>query len=334
MSPEPTAVLHAAWAEVDAQAARFAGRFHGQYLRRWFEYRQPLRLQQAVPRRLRKPYAVPVAYTDWGPADAPLLVCLGGVANSAMRFSFLAQALCERMRVVCMDWLGRGQSGWLADDREYTLATYVEQLRQLLAHLGAPAVNLLGSSLGGTVAIAYAADCPQQVRRLVLNDVGPSIPKARRTRRAQTLARFYVFREPAELMRRVGAAHKHDGPLSDEVRLFLAYQQTRWSEENGGRIYRHDPRALLAYQRDAQTSVDQWAAWSRVEQPVLLLHGLLSDALTPRTIARMQRTHARLSVAHIPHTGHTPALWSAAQAGCIGDWLGNPAPGAAEFSIP
>jgi pimeloyl-ACP methyl ester carboxylesterase len=330
----PDGLRNAAWAEVDAQAEAFATRFSGQYLRRWFDYHQPLRLQQGVPRRLRKPYSVPVAYTDWGPADAPLLVCAGGVANSAMRFCYLAQALSRRWRVVCMDWLGRGHSGWLADDREYTLATYVEQLHQLLAHLGAASASLLGSSLGGTVAIAYAAERPQRVSRLVLNDVGPSIPKARRTRRAETLARFYVFREPAELMRRVGAAHKHDGPLSDEVRLFLAYQQTRWSEENGGRIYRHDPRALLAYQRDAQTSVDQWAAWSRVQQPVLLLHGMLSDALTLHTIGRMRRRHHGLTVAHVPHTGHTPALWSAAQAGCIGDWLAAAAPEPVEFSIP
>ena len=78
-----------------------------------------VRLQGGVPRRLRKPYATPVAYSDWGPRDAPLVVCAGGVANTAMRFAFVAAQLCRDHRVICMDWLGRGRSGWLADMSEY-----------------------------------------------------------------------------------------------------------------------------------------------------------------------------------------------------------------------
>jgi pimeloyl-ACP methyl ester carboxylesterase len=231
-----------------------------------------------------------------------------------------------------MDWLGRGLSGWLADEREYGLPTYVEQLDQLLRHLGGRPATLLGSSMGGSVAIAYAAARPKQVEALVLNDVGPAIPRARRARRAQALARFYVFRTPQDLLRRIGAAHKNDGPIDDELRLFLAWHQTRWSAENGGRVYRHDPRAFLAYQRDAQRSVDQWAEWQRVDCPVLLLHGMLSDTLLPRTMARMQRTRP-LTLAHIPGTGHAPVLAAPGQAAFIHQWLGGPRTGHGECSI-
>ncbi len=153
----------------------------------------------------------------------PLLICLGGVANTAMRFSFLAADLADEFQVICMDWLGRGHSGWLADDSEYTRATYVEQLRQLLAHLDPQRpVHLLGSSMGGSVAMALAARSPRLVEKLVLNDVGPGIPPARRRRRADTLARYYVFRSPEDIARRVGASQKNDGPVSDEIRHFLA----------------------------------------------------------------------------------------------------------------
>lgn len=321
------------WQAVEAAARAFGARFEGRYQLRHFDYLQPVRLQPGVPARLRKPYTTPVAYTDWGPPGAPLVVCCGGVANSAMRFHFLADVLAQGFRVVCMDWLGRGLSGWLADGSEYTRATYVEQLRQLLRHLQAGPVRLLGSSMGGSVAIEYAAAHPRQVHRLVLNDVGPAIPRARRRRRAETLARFYVFRTPDELLRRVGAAHKHDGPISDGMRLFLAYHQTRWSAENRGRVYRHDPRALLAYQRDAQHSLDQWAQWSRIACPVLLVHGMESDALPARTIARMQRTQA-VTVAHVPRTGHAPVLSEPSQTAWILHWLTQPAPDPTQLSIP
>ncbi len=323
----------ARWRDYDAAAARLAGRFQGLYQLKTFDYQQPLAVQQGVPPRLRKPYAARVAYTDWGPQDAPAIVCCGGVANTAMRFSFLAAELCDTYRVICMDWLGRGFSGWLADEREYALATYVEQVRQLVAHLGVGAVTLLGSSLGGSVAIALAARHPRLVRRLVLNDIGPYIPSSRRRRRSETLARFYVFRSPDEMLRRVGAAQKNDGPVSDDIRLFLTYFQTRWSSEDGGRVYRYDPRAMQAYRQDAQHSLDQWAQWQRVRCPVMLLHGMESDALSPRTIARMQR-HRGMTLAHIPHTGHTPLLSDRNQTHWIRTWLAGDGVQAQEFSVP
>ncbi len=326
------------WQAHDAAIAPLLGRFRGLYRQRSFDYVQPLRLQGGVPRRHRRPYAVPVAYTDWGPRDAPLLVCTGGVANTAMRFAFAAAELSRERRVICMDWLGRGRSGWLADASEYGLPTYVEQLRQLLDHLvadgahGAP-VDLLGSSLGGSASIAFAAMQPARVRRLVLNDVGPSMARARRRRRAETLARFHVFRTPEEMSRRVGAAQKNDGPVSEEIRQFIAWHQTRWSSENAARVYRHDPRAMLAYRDEAQHDLDQWAEWQQVRCPVLLLHGLQSDALSARTIARMRRGHA-VTVAHIPDTGHTPVLCDRHQTRSIADWLRGDGLAATEFSIP
>ena len=326
-----------AWRDWLRTAGRLDRRFAGHHAPASFRYHQPVALQPEVPARLRRAYDVPVACTDWGPRDAPVLLCCGGVANSAMRFAFLAADLArEGHRVLCMDWLGRGRSGWLADGSEYVLASYVEQLRQVIDQLDVGPVALLGSSMGGSAALALAASDPQRVSRLLLNDVGPHIPQARRALRAQTLARHYVFRTPEDIMRRAGAAQKHDGPVGDEVRLFIAYHQTRWSDEDAGRVYRHDPRALLAYQRDAARSVDQWDAWAQLRCPVLLLHGMESDALSLATIARMQRLHP-LSLVHVPDTGHTPVLSDRHQTATIGAWLRSAERDAlapAEYSVP
>jgi len=322
----------AEWRAWDAAAQKLGARFDGLYRSGRFDHLQPARLQPGTPQRLRKPYRVPVAYTDWGAPGAPLLLACGGVANTAMRFAFLAADLQrEGLRVVCMDWLGRGLSGWLADDREYRFETYLEQLRQMIVHLDAGPVALLGSSMGGTLAIELAARHPELVSRLILNDVGPHIPRARRARRAQTLARWYVFRTPADIERRVGAAQKNDGPVGDDVRRFIAWHQTRWSAEEGGRVYRHDPRALLAYRDDARHAVRQWAAWRDVQCPVLLLHGLQSDALLPATVARMQQRP--ITLARIPDTGHTPVLCDRHQTLTIAGWLHGDLAAPLELSI-
>src|SRR5262249_45552811 len=159
---------------------------HGQFRLERFDYVHPTRLQTGTPRRLKRPYSASVAYTDWGPADAPVLLCCGGVANVASRFHYLASDLRDHWRVICMDCVGRGRSAWLAAEGDYSLATYTEQLRQMIVHLGRP-VTLLGSSMGGSAAIDLIARHPEMVERLILNDVGPQIPARRRKRRAEAI---------------------------------------------------------------------------------------------------------------------------------------------------
>jgi pimeloyl-ACP methyl ester carboxylesterase len=308
------------WNQYMAVASQVVGRFHGQFQLERYDYVHPVRLQGATPRRLRREYTTSAAYTDWGPRDAPVVVCCGGVANVAMRFNYLASDLADRFRVICLDWVGRGRSGWLAAEGDYSLATYAEQLRQLIVHLGNRPVTVVGSSMGGSAAIELIAHHPQLVDRLVLNDVGPHIPARRRKRRADTIARHYVFRQPAELLRRVGASQRNDGPVSDDIRFNLTFHQTRWSDDEGGRIYRHDVRALQAYRRDAQKSLMQWAQWQHVHCPLLLIHGLQSDALLEPTIRRMSR-RKNITLMHIPDTGHTPLLADRNQTWFVRHWL-------------
>jgi len=129
-----------------------------------------------------------------------------------------------------------------------------------------------------------------------------------------------VFRDPADMLRRVGASQKNDGPVSDDVRFNLTFHQTRWSDEEGGRVYRHDVRALQAYRRDAQTSLRQWGQWAKVRCPILLIHGMQSDVLSQSTIRRMSPGE-RLTLMHVPDTGHTPMLADRNQISFVRDWL-------------
>jgi hypothetical protein len=85
-------------------------------------------------------------------------------------------------------------------------------------------------------------------------------------------------------------------------------------------VYRHDVRALQAYRADAQESLDQWRFWQKLRCPVLLIHGMLSDALLPPTIKRMQ-LNERVWTMHVPDTGHTPVLSDRNQNWFILEWL-------------
>ena len=284
-----------------------------------FLYEHPESLQD-LKFGLRKPYSVWTDYSDPGTEGAPL-IAVGGLTNVKQRFDFLTLDTYPELRVLALNMAGRGESGWLVELTDYHLDAYVEQLKQFLDHLGLESCSLLGSSLGGSAIIKFAANFPERVRSLVLNDSSPFIPTERRARRAVAVARHYVFQSPAQMFRRTGAAAKYSGPSLDAVLLHNAHHKTRWSDAEMGRVYRHDLRALLAYRAESTANLDLWQDWQHVQCPVLLIHGELSDAVQTNTIDKMRSTHDAFSVIHLAGTGHTPSLSDGALNQRISDWI-------------
>ena len=283
-----------------------------------FEYVHPVSLQNSDS-GVGKPYSVPLSYSDTACGGMPL-IAIGGLTNVVQRFDFLALDTMPQIRVIGLDLGGRGQSGWMAEISDYHLDTYVEQLKQLIDHLELNTVSLLGSSLGGSTVITFAARYPERVQKIVLNDSGPFIPVERRSRRSRAVGRHYVFHTPSEMFRRIGASAKNVGPTPDYILLHSAHHKTIWSANENGRIYRHDLRAMLAYRAEAVNSLDIWKEWNGVKCPVLLLHGIESDATSAETIDHM-REHDDFSVVHIHDTGHTPSLGDDELIVIIRDWL-------------
>lgn len=313
------------WEEYELFVERSIAASEGRFDLCFLNYMHPVSLQGHWPEHQRKPTPIRLSYTTWGDPDAPTVVLVGGIANTARRWDFLANALSSEFHAVCLDWAGRGMSAWMPTQGDYTSDCHVEQVRQLIAHLDCSSVSIIGSSLGGSTAVALAARYPELVDRLVLNDIGPFMPAERRRRRAQAVARHYVFRRPADLFRRLGASAKNEGPVTEDELLHNTYFQTKWSDADGGRVYRHDPRALQAYAESAQDSLNQWAEWGQLDLPILAIHGMLSDALLPETVAQMIEKPG-VTLMEVPDTGHTPALSDRNQIHFVCEWLAGRGP--------
>jgi len=308
------------WDDYELLVKRTVEPFEGAFDLNFFNYIHPQRLQGHWPAHQVRDTPIRLSYTAWGDPDAALVLCVGGIANAARRWDYLAHALSAEFYVVCLDWPGRGMSAWMPTQGDYTMETNLEVLCQLLTHLDHERASVIGSSLGGSVGMALCARHPERVDRLVLNDIGPHMPAERRQRRAQAVARHYVFRRPADLFRRLGASAKNEGPVTEEELLHNTYFQTKWSDGHGGRIYRHDPRALQAYAEEAGNSLCQWDDWARIQRPVLVIHGMVSDALLDETVAEMVRKPGVVAM-EVPATGHTPALSDDNQIRFVRSWL-------------
>ena len=118
-----------------------------------------------------------LAFTEWGVRTNPLVVCVHGLSRQGRDFDVLAKALADRYCVVCPDLPGRGRSGWLPDPALYALPSYVAALSHLLCLLDRP-VAWVGTSLGGLCGMALAAATGTPISRMVLNDIGPFLPRA------------------------------------------------------------------------------------------------------------------------------------------------------------
>ena len=101
-----------------------------------------------------------IAYVEWGdPKSERVAVCVHGLSRQGRDFDVLASAMARQgWRVICPDLPGRGRSGWLRASQEYNLPQYAMDLTTVIAQLGVPSVDWIGTSLGGLIGMVRPGD--------------------------------------------------------------------------------------------------------------------------------------------------------------------------------
>jgi pimeloyl-ACP methyl ester carboxylesterase len=247
-------------------------------------------------------------YTEWGDKSRPVVVCVHGLTRTGRDFDTLAEALSDQYYLVCPDLPGRGASDWLPSGMLYQPATYVIALGHLLAKLGRE-VRWIGTSLGGICGMAVAAAEGTPITRMVLNDVGPFIPKVALERIRDYVAANEppVFDDVAGVEAYLRRVHAPFGPLTDAQWAHLGRTSAR-TVEDGKVMLHYDPKIAEPIKVTEPADLDMWALW-RPQIPTLGIRGETSDLLEPGTLKRMAETGAE--VYEVPDTGHAPALMDA-----------------------
>ena len=263
-----------------------------------------------------------VAYREWGdPRNRDVLVCVHGLTRTSRDFDELARALCSQWRVVCPDVAGRGDSDRLADAKLYTWAQYVADMVTLVARLDVEAVNWLGTSMGGFVGMALAAQTGSPVKKLILNDAGAVIPRASLERIASYLGQAPSFRtlEDAEkYIRKISAPF---GPHTDAQWRSLTESWVRRNDDGTWRAH-YDPRIAEAYRNTMpQKDLHVWHVYDAVRCPTLLIRGSDSDVLSRATAAEMAQRGPKAKVVEVSGVGHAPTLLNPDQIALVRDFL-------------
>jgi len=111
-------------------------------------------------------------YTDEG-EGLPLL-CLAGLTRTGRDFDFVAPHL-KGVRLIRLDYRGRGQSDWAEDWATYSIPVEGRDAVELLDHLGIEKAAVLGTSRGGIIAMVLAAVIKDRLLGVAMNDIGPAI---------------------------------------------------------------------------------------------------------------------------------------------------------------
>ncbi|WP_295850625.1 alpha/beta hydrolase [uncultured Xylophilus sp.] len=277
-----------------------------------------------------------MAWWEWnatGDAHHPhVVVCVHGLSRQGRDFDVLARTLSRHARVVCPDVVGRGRSDWLQDPNGYGVPQYAADMLALLAQLQAEGpigtLDWVGTSMGGLIGLAVGGQpglpLAQPIRRMVLNDVGPSLQWEALQRIGTYLGRPVEFLSVEEAAQGLRLVSQGFGPHTAAEWMALTAPMLR---PRGDRwVLHYDPAIAVPFrafteQAAAQSEQVLWSLYDHLNAQTLLLRGADSDLLSPATAQAMAERGPRARVVEFAGVGHAPTLVAADQVAVVRDFL-------------
>ncbi len=265
-----------------------------------------------------------IYYRDYGEraGSRPALLCLAGLTRNSKDFHGFALRHASQRRVLAMDYRGRGRSDRDPDWRNYRFEVYARDVMDLLAATNAHRVIVVGTSLGGVLAMGLAAARPTALAAVVLNDIGPEIDPAGLRRIGTYVGKVEQLpdweRASAYTKELFGASHPD---LSEEDWRTLTRNHFREGAD-GAPEMDYDPALGRAFEVANRRQQDLWPLFRALESvPTMVIRGALSDILGEATVQAMAAAKADLVCLTVPNRGHAPLLDEPACRDALDDFI-------------
>lgn len=242
-----------------------------------------------------------IAYTLWDGDPERTVILVHGLGSNRKTWNPIVDRLSPELRVLAPDLRGHGDSDWTREG--YRLGQFVDDLRAFATELAGPRFDLVGHSLGGRIAISYAGQHRTALRRLVISDQGPEVPrdgaiKVRENRTANLSVKGLRTRKAALDM--VRTMHPDWKPFWHSIYVDSMYRKN-WA---GRLVEKSDPDLVWITGSLSLKDVPHlWKMSARIKAPTRLLWGKKSLLLNADIVERMKRTIPNLDVVEFD-TGH------------------------------
>jgi pimeloyl-ACP methyl ester carboxylesterase len=265
-----------------------------------------------------------IAYTDWGPLkEEAAVLCLHGLTRQGRDFDYLAATLARHgRRVVCPDLPGRGRSDRLPSAFHYVFPQHCADAAVMIAATASAQVDWVGTSIGGLIGIVLAGLTGNPIRRLVINDIGPSVPAAAAFRIREKLTRmpqqFATFDSALDYFRNDSSTY---GDLEDHHWAHITHHSIEWVKEHSHYRVNLDKNVAYAFNMFQYFGMPLWHFWKNIRVPVLILAGEKSDFLPLALAEEMKSQNSNARLLPVPGVGHMPMLMQPDQITPIVDFL-------------
>lgn len=259
---------------------------------------------------------------DFGTLSAPAVLCLGGLSRNGKDFVPLAGKLAATYRVIVPDYRGRGCSDYDPDPRNYAPPVYLDDIRNILTAMDVHQCAVVGTSLGGLLAMGLGVSMPTTLCGVLLNDVAPELPFARLRDIITYLNARPVLRswsEAADFITR----HAPMMPFTRRQDMDLMVRNTFRERDDGMLVFDWDAKITANIGKAGARDIDLWAMFRALRRlPVLSVRGLESPFVHDTLWERMLDCIPHMMQVSVPDTGHAPMLTEAACSDAVSDWLG------------
>jgi pimeloyl-ACP methyl ester carboxylesterase len=242
-------------------------------------------------------------YLDWGIAGQPPVVFLHGGGLNAHTWDLVCASLRRERHCVALDQRGHGESEW-SPQMDYTTESQIGDLDAFVAALGLDRFVLVGMSLGGVNALAWAASNSHRLAGLVLVDVGPEI----RTDGVRKIQAFTAEATPLDSVEHYVERAMSFNPRRNRELLRRSLLHNLRRMPDGRWMWKYDQRHRgKAAEPGAQERRRAllWAAVEGVACPTLVVRGAQSDVFHDEDAERLARAFRQGRWVKVERAGHT-----------------------------
>ncbi|MDQ0251387.1 pimeloyl-ACP methyl ester carboxylesterase [Sphingomonas kyeonggiensis] len=245
-----------------------------------------------------------------GPADKPPVLCFPGLTRNARDYEALAERLAGQWRVLCVEFRGRGESGYAKDPMSYVPLTYFQDVEALLEELKVDRFVAVGTSLGGLVTMLLAATERDKLAGVVLNDVGPEINPAGLARIRTYVGKGVWYPTWMHAARALASGNADVYP-NYAIEDWLRMAKRLYRVNSSGRIVLdYDMKIAEPFRVPGnEAGPDMWPTIDAMNgRPLLIVRGERSDILSEETAAKMVTRVPGAELVTVPGIGHAPTL--------------------------
>ncbi len=219
-------------------------------------------------------------------SSSKYLVFLHGLMGSGMNWQKIASHFKEDYQILTFDQRGHGRS--FQPQSGYDPKDYATDLFKIVQELGWDKINLVGHSMGGRNALAFASLYPKHLRSLLIEDISPS-------RRLDSIDRMkrlinsvpvpFVSKKEASQFFKDGFLQQFDDKTIGKNIAQFFYMNITESASGSADWRFYKPGILESLELGRKQ--DAWPSVMGLKVPTLFVYGENSDELSPEDLQQL-----------------------------------------------